>query len=342
MWRLLLFSCLLQIEAEAQNLVPNSGFEEYYDCPTQIGQLHLAKHWFSANGGTPEYFNKACKSEWNKPHKGLGYSGLILFGQYPKIIEYIAVELSDALIEGEDYRISFQIRAETSPIYIDRIDLALLGEDPSIKHWSPLRLKPSLSHSGTILKNTEAWTEVSGIHTALGGERFLILGNFQFQANLLQEANPLITERKPGWYSYYLIDDVEVIPEKAELHEIPISAVTDVQKPDFILRPIQFDFDSFTILPSESRYLDALLEFTLLENKRISIIGYADSFGSESYNNTLSKNRVEGVFNYLSSRGLLGEALKMSFRGEKQPQASNSTADGRAKNRRVEISFIEP
>ena len=205
-----------------------------------------------------------------------------------------------------------------------------------------MRLKPSLSHSGTILKNTEAWTEVSGIHTALGGERFLILGNFQFQANLLQEANPLITERKPGWYSYYLIDDVEVIPEKAELHEIPISAVTDVQKPDFILRPIQFDFDSFTILPSESRYLDALLEFTLLENKRISIIGYADSFGSESYNNTLSKNRVEGVFNYLSSRGLLGEALKMSFRGEKQPQASNSTADGRAKNRRVEISFIEP
>ena len=65
-----------------------------------------------------------------------------------------------------------------------------------------------------------------------------------------------------------------------------------------------------------------------------------DSQGSEDHNMTLSKNRAYAVTNYLTGNGISSGRLTTNWFGESQPMYDNSTADGRAKNRRVNIAIL--
>jgi OOP family OmpA-OmpF porin len=69
-------------------------------------------------------------------------------------------------------------------------------------------------------------------------------------------------------------------------------------------------------------------------------IGHTDSIGSDAYNQKLSVRRAESVKAYLVSKGVEPNRIYTEGKGEKQPVASNKTADGRQKNRRVEIEVI--
>ena len=69
-------------------------------------------------------------------------------------------------------------------------------------------------------------------------------------------------------------------------------------------------------------------------------IGHADSIGTDAYNQALSVRRADAVKAYLQSKGLEANRVYTEGKGEKQPIANNSTAEGRAKNRRVEIEVI--
>lgn len=69
----------------------------------------------------------------------------------------------------------------------------------------------------------------------------------------------------------------------------------------------------------------------------ITVVGYTDNTGSEQLNQTLSEQRAESVVNYLESQGVPASRLKAVGKGESDPIASNSTAAGRAQNRRVEM-----
>lgn len=69
----------------------------------------------------------------------------------------------------------------------------------------------------------------------------------------------------------------------------------------------------------------------------ITVEGYTDSRGSDSFNQQLSQKRAEAVRGYLVSRGVPQERIQAAGRGEASPIATNDTADGRASNRRVEI-----
>jgi outer membrane protein OmpA-like peptidoglycan-associated protein len=70
---------------------------------------------------------------------------------------------------------------------------------------------------------------------------------------------------------------------------------------------------------------------------RAKSIGYTDSTGSSATNQTLSVNRARAVANYLSQQGVPAANLTAEGRGASSPVADNSTADGRAMNRRVEL-----
>jgi len=69
----------------------------------------------------------------------------------------------------------------------------------------------------------------------------------------------------------------------------------------------------------------------------IDIVGHADSQGSDAYNLDLSERRANATAAYLSSHKVKAERIYIAGMGERQPIASNATAEGRAKNRRVEI-----
>ncbi len=71
----------------------------------------------------------------------------------------------------------------------------------------------------------------------------------------------------------------------------------------------------------------------------VSVAGYTDSTGTADYNQKLSERRATTVALYLHGRGVAQERLAAIGHGESNPVASNSTAEGRARNRRVEITL---
>lgn len=75
---------------------------------------------------------------------------------------------------------------------------------------------------------------------------------------------------------------------------------------------------------------------------RVQVVGHTDSQGSDAVNNPLSRDRAESVRDYLVTQGVSATRIAVEGKGEHQPVADNSTADGRARNRRVEIFLREP
>lgn len=72
----------------------------------------------------------------------------------------------------------------------------------------------------------------------------------------------------------------------------------------------------------------------------IVVAGHTDSDGSDSYNQKLSEQRASAVGAYLTSQGVKQLRLDVVGFGESQPIASNSTAEGKQQNRRVEITLL--
>lgn len=102
-----------------------------------------------------------------------------------------------------------------------------------------------------------------------------------------------------------------------------------------------FDFDKSVLKPAGKAALDGLVADVSKVNVETMIaVGHTDATGADSYNQALSIRRVEAVKAYLVSKGVPPNQIKTEGRGESQPVASNSTREGRAQNRRVEIQVV--
>jgi outer membrane protein OmpA-like peptidoglycan-associated protein len=101
---------------------------------------------------------------------------------------------------------------------------------------------------------------------------------------------------------------------------------------------ITFDVDRAEVKPQFRSTLESVAT-TLRDypSTTIDVFGHADATGSDQYNMALSQRRAEAVASYLIDRGVIRERVIAQGRGETQPIADNTTADGRAKNRRVEV-----
>ena len=71
----------------------------------------------------------------------------------------------------------------------------------------------------------------------------------------------------------------------------------------------------------------------------VSVVGYTDNTGTAAKNLSLSQQRAQAVATYLQNQKVKPERFVVEGLGQENPVASNSTAEGRAKNRRVEISL---
>ncbi|MBI1400782.1 OmpA family protein [Hyphomonas sp.] len=101
---------------------------------------------------------------------------------------------------------------------------------------------------------------------------------------------------------------------------------------------VTFTVNSATIQPGFYGPLNDVAK-TLVEypSTAVDIIGHASSDGADDYNMTLSQQRAAAVRTYLINRGTQAVRINAIGMGETQPIADNSTAEGRAANRRVEI-----
>ncbi len=115
-----------------------------------------------------------------------------------------------------------------------------------------------------------------------------------------------------------------------------------IKKKPVVLENIYFDTGKF-ILRQESYYeLNKLFDF-LQENPKVKaeISGHTDNVGSDQDNLELSSNRAKAVVEYLYSKGINRSRLRYAGYGESRPIADNNSDEGRQKNRRVELEFID-
>lgn len=104
------------------------------------------------------------------------------------------------------------------------------------------------------------------------------------------------------------------------------------------LPDVTFAVDSATISPDMRAVLDDVAQSLITyPSSLVDVMGHTDSTGSEQYNLDLSRRRAEAVSAYLVSRGVSRARIESIGYGEQYSVADNSTPEGRARNRRVEI-----
>jgi len=104
---------------------------------------------------------------------------------------------------------------------------------------------------------------------------------------------------------------------------------------------VTFAFDSAQLNPQFNPVLDKVAQ-TLVEYDKtvIQVAGHTDSTGSHAYNMKLSEQRASSVSNYLAGRGVPTQRMHTVGAGPDHPVADNATPEGRAQNRRVEITIV--
>jgi len=102
-----------------------------------------------------------------------------------------------------------------------------------------------------------------------------------------------------------------------------------------------FDFDKAVLKPEGKATLDNLIhKIDQMEMEVAIVVGHTDSIGTDAYNLKLGMRRANAVKAYLVSKGIPAHRVYSESKGERQPIADNKTAQGRAKNRRVEIEVV--
>lgn len=101
-----------------------------------------------------------------------------------------------------------------------------------------------------------------------------------------------------------------------------------------------FDFDKSVLRPDGRKSIDdAVAKLRGVDLEMVIATGHTDSIGTDAYNQKLSERRAAAVKAYLVSKGIPAAKITTIGKGESQPVATNKTAEGRQKNRRVDIEF---
>lgn len=149
------------------------------------------------------------------------------------------------------------------------------------------------------------------------------------------------------------IDECPMDPEDRDLYEDDDgcpepgpgrATVTVTERRILISERIYFDFDRDTIRAVSQPLLDQVAAAIrrLNRRRRIRVEGFSDSEGNSEYNQDLSYRRARSVVQYLVGQGVPRRRLEYRGFGEVNPVAPNDSPEGRALNRRVEFTILEP
>ncbi len=207
------------------NLVPNFSFENYTICPDGSVGIETATGWVSPNAYSPDYYNSCANLSnpysgvpnngygFQNPKTGVGYGGIYLpVNAGNDIREYIQVELTDPLTNGVEYIITFYVSlADSSNFSVNSLGAFLSNTPISSTNNLVFSVTPQVVNDPIVnpLTNKNIWQEVSDTITAMGGEKYMTIGNFQFDSNA-DTTSVTGGGGSPSYASYYFIDDVSV------------------------------------------------------------------------------------------------------------------------------------
>lgn len=214
---------LFSIAARGQNLVPNGSFELYSGCPTYYTQLDCVLFWtnpaqWPGPGGSPDYFNQCAPAQfvgvpanifgYQHAYNGDAYCGIGLWDMNNLFREYIQVALTSPLSENLCYHFEMHVNlankykysADAIGVYFSNVPIT------GIPNFLPLPVTPQINITGFVT-DTLNWTTLTGTYTALGNESYMIIGNYNDDAN----TNATIVNNS-GIYdqSYIFMDEISL------------------------------------------------------------------------------------------------------------------------------------
>jgi hypothetical protein len=223
---LLISFWFINFQLYAQNLLLNPGFEDYRLCPTGITSMNynseIIPFWSCPTKGTPDYFNKCSKDDVGVPRNfagdsnpvsGKGYLGLLLCGSKfnQGYREYAQGKLIQPLIKGQDYLVKLNYRlASLSKYSVNQLGIYMSVDSLYINTREELKFNPQIKFD---LKVSDDWILQKEIYTAKGGEKYLIIGNFNDSLHTIRTTvNDYISNRRGKEYAYYYLDDISIEP----------------------------------------------------------------------------------------------------------------------------------
>lgn len=208
------------------NLVPNGGFEMYSACPTTAGEISLTSGWDNPVGinSTTDYLNSCMQSGGSPnfyansfgPYTGNGFtriSSLLINSSTTGTQEYLQATLSQPLVAGSQYRVSFYAGLESTSTFSANLLGVNLSDNSvqAIPFPSSVTMQGSVSSTITQLNVTNIgnWQYYEAFFTAQGGETVITIGNFLLNNNL---SNVNIFSSSQGMIELNMcyIDDVKL------------------------------------------------------------------------------------------------------------------------------------
>jgi OmpA-OmpF porin, OOP family len=337
---LTLSTALFSFFSSAQNLVPNPGFEEHHEGGEGFANIYLARHWLSANPGTPDYYNLTLSKKYSQgqePHSGNAFAGLIVLDKYEDVVEYLQVKLLDTLARDCTYELEMYVSLSSgSRLIPEKLQAYLSPVRDRIEVWKMLKVQPQMHfRTDTQQAAPGSWFRISATYKAKGGEKYLTFGNFTPSRLLKTSSTNLPYSSEKDILSYYFVDDVQLRPLCEIRQRKPASAPSSAI---FSIENIHFHFNEARLTESSCLRLDTLLSVLRADTSiRLEIIGHTDGMGSDIFNKRLSQSRARAVAEYLHGRGISRPRVRYSGRGKDEPLSTNSTDKGRQLNRRVEF-----
>ncbi len=201
--------------SSAQSLVPNGDFELHTGCPTGLNQLNKADFWIDPTYWTPDYFHACGTAGYSVPNNVGGhqvplsdsaYAGIFLYSDSPGR-EYIETPLVGPLIAGSTYYFEMYMNLLDNSKYSVR-NIGVYFSDTLV--FTPtvaaMPFVPQIVNADPAYPDTVNWYAVTGYYTAHGGESYLIIGNFDDDANT---PHPIVNPAGYGYATVY-IDDVSL------------------------------------------------------------------------------------------------------------------------------------
>lgn len=167
--------------------------------------------------------------------------------------------------------------------------------------------------------------QISHGELAIDGESLTVRGDVVNESQRQQIASDLSTGLKDT--RYIVTNALRVAPAAQTLLDKTLAN-----------RTVEFESGSAMLAPRGRAILDEMsAALSKIGSVRVELIGHTDDLGQPAANLALSLARAEAVKAYLVSKGLPSDALSTSGRGSDCPLMSNQTAEGRARNRRIEF-----
>jgi hypothetical protein len=236
---IIIFVCTCTLVQAQTNFVKNPDLEEYSKCPDDLSVIMYANYWScpvdsSFLDGT-DYFN-ACGNAYidasfhipnnsgfyQYPHSGNGMAAATFY--YDKTLpapppslpfnyrDYLQGRLYTALSAGKSYCVSFWVNLTEGSGYAHNkigayLDDGAINKLPLPPGSEITSVTPQV-YTNTVIEDTANWVKIEGSFVATGHENHITIGNFATNAATLAIVPPLGSAQ----YSYYLIDDVSVVP----------------------------------------------------------------------------------------------------------------------------------